>query len=78
MGLGVKQLFEELIATNYSKTPLERWIKNQEDNLEYKKEAFKEKCRYSAQEFRRNNFIYLVMIILLAAIILLVIQVFWL
>jgi hypothetical protein len=73
----MKKLFEDLITVGFSKEPLEAWAKAYEDDVEFKKDLLKEKCKYLAQESKRRSFVYIAIAILVITISLLIIKVFW-
>jgi len=77
LGLGMRKLFDDLIAANFSKEPLEAWVKIHEGEVEFKKEFAREECKYLAKESKRRNIVYLIGIILPVIICLMLFFVFW-
>jgi hypothetical protein len=77
LGLGMKKLFEDLIAGGFSKEPLDTWIKFYEDNLSFKKDMFRQECKSLAQESRKKDVNYFVIFIIVVGIGILIFRVFW-
>jgi hypothetical protein len=77
LGLGMRKLFEDLIASGFSKEPLDAWLKIHEDDIAFKKDLLKEECKYLAQESRRKLVIYAGIFILAVIISLLFVKMFW-
>jgi hypothetical protein len=74
---GVKKLFEDLISSNFNKKPLEAWVRAHEDNVEYKKETFREECKYLLRKSKYKSLVYLFMIVLVIFICFLIVKGFW-
>lgn len=77
LGLGMKELFEDLISTGFNKEPLEAWAKVHEGDIEYKKDFFRQECKHLVQESKRKSFLYITIAILVIVISFLIIMVFW-
>jgi hypothetical protein len=77
LGLGLKKLFADLISANFSKEPLETWVKIQEVEIENKKESFKQEFKYLLSASRKTSFINITIVILMIGIGLLIIKGFW-
>lgn len=75
---GIKKLFVDLIAANFSQEPLEAWIKIYEQGIENKKEILTEEYRYLVEGHKKRSLLHIVEIIVAIAICLLIIVVFWL
>ena len=68
LGLGMKKLFEDLIAAGFSKEPLESWAKIHESDIEYKKESIRRECKRLAKRSRYKIFVYTILAILMILI----------
>ncbi|MDD5120153.1 MAG: zinc ribbon domain-containing protein [Candidatus Omnitrophica bacterium] len=77
LGLGMRKLFDDLIATNFNKEPLEAWAKLHEGEAEFKKEFAREECRNIVKESKKRSFLYWVAFILPVIILLMLVAVFW-
>ncbi|MFA5199431.1 MAG: zinc ribbon domain-containing protein [Candidatus Omnitrophota bacterium] len=78
LGLGMRKLFDDLIACNFSKEPLEAWAKLYQGEEEFRKESIREECKNLAKESKRQSLFYnLVMVLVPIFIIVMVFVVFF-
>jgi len=78
LDLGMRKLFDDLVSTNFSREPLEAWVKLYENEVEFRKEFAKEECRNLAKESRRKSIVYMFFAILLPIFILAMLSlIFW-
>jgi hypothetical protein len=54
LGLGLRKLFEDLIAAGFSREPLEAWAKLYEGQVESKKELIREECKTLVRESKQR------------------------
>lgn len=77
LGLGMRKLFDDLIASNFSKEPLEAWLKFYEEEEEFKREMAREQCRRLKDEYRQKSIMYTLFSLLIVVIFLTLLAVFW-
>lgn len=75
---GTKKLFEDLVASGFSKEPLETWVKVHDQEIEHLNESIREEFKHLTRETKLKNLAYMVALVILPVIICLMLAVvFW-
>jgi len=77
LGLGMRKLFDDLVASNFRKETMDAWIKKYETESEFTKQSVKEECKYISRESRNKSLLNVVSFILIIIVILMIAYVFW-